>query len=267
MPEIPQIINADVSGFLALAAGFEKEGCREINLNAACPDPAIRRKGRGAALVDHPEELRRLLDRVIPQLGVPLSLKIRLPAGGWQGLAELLREYPLRRVILHPRKADQGYRGRPDHAAFWSFMDDLELPIAYSGDIFHSDDVRPWGLLSKNGTDRGKLEGVLLGRGAVANPFLAGEIDGTAPADQGKLETFWNFYYDLKQEIGGGRKQGLDRFKGWWAFWSRSLEGGHRFLKDLVRCQDWEEAESLTRVFRQTLKGWRGLPRGYRWEH
>ncbi len=271
--EVPQILNGDSKGFTALAHRFEEAGCTEVNLNAACPNRAVRRKGRGAALAENPDRLKGLLDRVLPRMRVPLSVKLRLPAGYPDGLIQALKSYPLERIILHPRTPEQGYAGRPLHSAFFRFAAALGRPVDYSGDLFHPrDSARLSAAAEREARQRGVcpsslLSGrILLGRGAVANPFLAYDIAGKPRGEKEKLEAFWNFYYDLKTAAGGDGAKSLDRFKGLWAYWARSLRGGWNFHHDFVRSANWQEAELKTREFRKSLDGWQGLPGGYCWE-
>ena len=120
----------------------------------------------------YPAEVEALLKELVhyPELG--FSVKMRLGwecADEWRPLLPLLNAAPLRRIVLHPRIGKQQYKGEVDLAAFTAFYEECVHPLVYNGDLLTVEDIR------KVDEEFPRLEGVMLGRGLLANPALAWE--------------------------------------------------------------------------------------------
>lgn len=73
-------------------------------------------------------------------------------------------------VALHPRTASQGFRGSADWSIIAKLKQHLSIPLIGNGDIITAaDGLR---MLEETGCDA-----VMVGRGAMANPFILSEID------------------------------------------------------------------------------------------
>ncbi len=85
-----------------------------------------------------PELVDALLEKMIPRIPVPLSVKIRLGRKNKEEIHDLIRvlnRHPLDHVILHPRTGIQMYRGDADLDAFEAAMTACVHPFVYNGDI------------------------------------------------------------------------------------------------------------------------------------
>ena len=137
-----------------------------------CPFPLMTGKHKGSGILPYPAEVEALLKELVhyPELG--FSVKMRLGwecADEWRPLLPLLNAAPLRRIVLHPRIGKQQYKGEVDLAAFTAFYEECVHPLVYNGDLLTVEDIR------KVDEEFPRLEGVMLGRGLLANPALAWE--------------------------------------------------------------------------------------------
>lgn len=169
---IPQLIASTPAELERLAGLFIEKGYKEADINMGCPFPLMTGKHKGSGILPYPAEVEALLKELVhyPELG--FSVKMRLGwecADEWRPLLPLLNAAPLRRIVLHPRIGKQQYKGEVDLAAFTAFYEECAHPLVYNGDLLTVEDIR------KVDEEFPRLEGVMLGRGLLANPALAWE--------------------------------------------------------------------------------------------
>lgn len=172
-------------------------GVKEFNLNMGCPAPAIRKKGRGSGLLEDPDTTSRLLDKIIPNVPGDFTVKIRTgieDSSLLPSVIELLNDYPLKEVIIHPRYALQLYNGIPDMDAFDYGYKNSKNPVSYNGDLYSVDD---YNLIVEKYPE---LSSIMIGRGLLRDPFLPSSIKrGSEPTDQERREKLLLFIEDLKK--------------------------------------------------------------------
>ena len=93
---------------------------------------------------------------------------------------ELLNDYPLKHVIIHPRNADQRYSGTVDLDAFEDMYAASRHNIVYNGDIFSVEGFNSLQLRFPS------INEWMIGRGALRDPFLAATIKGHVFSDAEK---------------------------------------------------------------------------------
>lgn len=173
LPVIPQVLSNSADDFLFLANKIFDLGFTEINWNLGCPSPTVVNKKRGSGLLPFPEVIDRFLDHVVPRMTGGLSIKLRLGryhAHETDALWPIFNQYPLTELILHPRLGAQLYLGCVDLEAFASALPRIRHRVVYNGDIKTVDDFIN---LHKRFTG---IDSWMIGRGLLANPFLAAEI-------------------------------------------------------------------------------------------
>lgn len=134
----PQFISKDPSALRECLERIKGAGYATADLNAGCPFPMVRNKGRGSGLLKTPETLRRLLSVGCETMGPGrFSLKTRLGVdtpGELLALMPLINEFPLRFLAVHARTARQMYEGDCDLAAFRKVAAASKVPVVYNGD-------------------------------------------------------------------------------------------------------------------------------------
>lgn len=138
IPVVPQILGREVEEFVALANRLYDIGYKEVNWNIGCPVRRVAGKHRGSGILPYPEEVRQVLDAVVPRLKPCLSVKMRI---GYRSkdeifaLVPILNDYPLLSVTIHPRIGKQAYTGVPDMETFSQVLPLIKHPVIYNGDI------------------------------------------------------------------------------------------------------------------------------------
>lgn len=144
-----------------------------IDINMGCPVRKVLRTGAGAALLGDPDRavaVAAAVVRVASQGGIPVTVKLRsgLKAGEQTAVAlgRRLEEVGVQALTVHPRAAEQHYRGPADHTLTAAVVQKVGIPVVASGDIRSVSDA-----LAVH--ERTGVEAVMLARGVAGNPWLA----------------------------------------------------------------------------------------------
>jgi len=178
VPLVVQLIGHGVAPLTRAAEEVVGEGAVHLNLNLGCPYGRHTTGLTGGEMLRTPEVLPELLAslrRVVPG---SLSVKMR---GGYDDPRQVLSLLPVFEgcgvdfLILHPRTVVQKYTGHADHAITAEVAAATALPLIANGDILTAADG--WRI-----RERCKVAGLMLGRGAIADPLLFERLRGNAPA-------------------------------------------------------------------------------------
>ena len=184
---VPQVLTKDASHFLWAAQALFDMGYSEVNLNAGCPSGTVTAKGKGAGLLQRPQELAWFLDEIFAYAPVRVSVKTRIGFSSpdeFGALLELYNRYPVHELIIHPRTRSEMYRGTPHREVIADALAQTKLPIVYNGDLFTAADCRALEAMYPG------VRALMLGRGLIANPALAREYAGGAPLEKDELRAF-----------------------------------------------------------------------------
>ena len=247
IPLVPQILGNDAPSFVATVKVIAGFGYGEVSWNLGCPYPMVAKKVRGSGLLPHPDRIARFLDAVCPSLPIPLSVKVRL---GLHDRDEILRlmplfnGYPLKEVIIHARLGVQMYKGEVDLEGFERAAALSGHPVAYNGDIADTAGFQ---------TLRERFPAVdawMIGRGALADPFLAGRIVGNPPcADPlGEVAAFHDDLYAAYREVLSGPGHALDKMKEVWSYLGPSVGGAEAELAAISRSKTFSPYEAAARA-------------------
>jgi tRNA-dihydrouridine synthase len=235
MPLVPQIIGNDPEDFISLARRLFDLGYPIVNWNLGCPFPMVAKKQRGSGLLPYPEKIAAFLEKTIAAIPNRMSIKARLgrkQADEILKLMPIFNQYPLKEIVIHPRIAKQMYTGKPDLETFEKCLKLSAHPIVYNGDI---NDLETFKELAERFES---VDGWMIGRGAVVNPFLPAIIKSGQDDFSDKVEKFRKFYEDLFEQYQGvlsGPGHLLARMKGFWTYFSRSFKDGHKICKKIHR--------------------------------
>ncbi|MFZ5797217.1 MAG: tRNA dihydrouridine synthase [Desulfobulbaceae bacterium] len=178
VPLIVQLIGGDPEAMLAAARAVQELGAAHLNINLGCPYGRMARKVAGGTLLGEPEQLATLLKLLRPAIRGSFSVKARSGVddpGQLPRLVELFEECGVDFLIVHPRTVRQRYNGPADHRVTAEVVRRTRLPVIANGDIFTEEDGRR--VRAQTGA-----AGLMLGRGAIADPFLFRRLRSDYPA-------------------------------------------------------------------------------------
>ncbi|MBQ8957453.1 MAG: tRNA-dihydrouridine synthase family protein [Bacteroidales bacterium] len=281
----PQILSTDAEEILRFAKQCEQLGYKEINLNMGCPFPRVANKKRGCGLLPYPDMVSVMFERIFDQIGdMKFSVKCRLgycSPDEIEAIIPIFNRFPLSELIIHPRIGKQLYKGEADVERFAALIPYINAPLVYNGDIFSVDEferilgviessslvrwrvkpaMTPIGTMSPRDVIAGAdpqspalINQFMLGRGILANPFLAEQIkNGVADARgaslQEKNERLHNYVLDLYEDRlrhAGGSPKVLGRMKELWSYLMNDFEEPQavwRKIKKINALKEYEDA-------------------------
>ncbi|MBD3378848.1 MAG: tRNA dihydrouridine synthase DusB [Candidatus Omnitrophica bacterium] len=179
-----QLVGRDEDKFSRVAAYCVEKGYRVIDINAGCPARKVVSPGKGVSLMRAPAVLSRIVRRLVRELGVPVTVKMR---SGWNEeeknymeVAEAVQDAGASAVCVHARTKEQMYKGRADHRITAEMKRNLRIPVFASGNLMSPRDVKD--VLDLTGCD-----GVFIARGCLGRPWIFSQTNrmlrGMEPID------------------------------------------------------------------------------------
>lgn len=173
--EAVQIFGKDVDKMVHSAKYItEKLGVKHIDVNAGCPVNKIIKNGYGAALLEDPEHIKKILSEIRENIAdeVSLSLKTRV---GYKGIKQhkivgkIAEETGCKHITIHGRTREQMYSGKADWDLIKEVKESVDIEVIGNGDIFTAEDA--YEKVKYSGVD-----GIMLARGICGNPWLIQQI-------------------------------------------------------------------------------------------
>ena len=249
---VPQVLTKNAEDFAWTVRELYDLGYREVNLNLGCPSPTVTTKGRGAAFLGRPGELREfflqsfeLIGKDTPDMAV--SVKTRLGTEDPDEIHDLIRlynEFPICEVIVHARTLREMYEGEAHADVFASILSESVHPLVYNGSVFFSEEA------VRLEEEFGGASAVMIGRGLLRNPALVREIRRGKRLQMSELQSFHNDLFEAYREVLPGPKPVLARMKELWWYMRMIFEDREYVLKKIRRAKTPADMEIVSeRIF------------------
>lgn len=242
---IPQILTNNPDTFLTIAATLKDLGYDEVNLNLGCPSGTMVAKNRGAGQLKDPDKLKEFLDTIYASSPVKISIKTRIgmySVGEWEDILNVYREFPVSKLIIHPRLQREFYEGTVHFDTYEKAMETVNFPVMYNGDIRCIDHIS--NVLNKCP----ETSGIMIGRGLLANPSFARLIkEGECNTDLSVFKAFHNEILDSYTEYMSGDKPVLFRMKELWTYMHTFVDLSDKQMKQIRKCNSVSEYKSIVR--------------------
>ncbi len=215
VPLVVQLIGHNAEALADAAVRVQEVGCQHLNLNLGCPYGRMTTGATGGELLRDPGKLVELLTSLRQAISGSFSVKCRSGYDDPQQIFQLLPIYEecrLDYLILHPRTVEQKYAGRADHELTAEVVQRTALPVIANGDI--NDAETGQRLLAETG-----VAGLMLGRGALADPLLFRRVRGELPTQvdevqrRQELSRYLSVLLPLYLERFCGERQALMKLK------------------------------------------------------
>ncbi len=191
-----QMLTNNAELFIVTAHRMKDFGYKEVNLNLGCPSGTVVSKGKGSGFLSFPEKLDAFLDEIYNSLadtGLDISVKTRLgryEPDEFYELLDIYNKYPVSELIIHPRVQKDMYKNKPRMEFFDYAVRHSKNRLVYNGDICTVEDYEK---IINTYPDVGA---VMLGRGLISNPGLAGQISDGKQLDKNTLREFYDALVD-----------------------------------------------------------------------
>ena len=168
IPLVAQLIGHGTEALVHAAQIAQKHGAVHLNLNLGCPYGRMTTGLTGGGILQRPELLLELIPALRSAISGSFSVKLRSGYADPQQIFTLLPLFESAGVdflVLHPRTVVQEYAGFADHTITTRVVRETRIPVIANGDVRTTEEgIR---VLEKTGA-----AGLMLGRGAIADPLL-----------------------------------------------------------------------------------------------
>ncbi len=172
-PICMQLYGADGEIMAEAAKWAQAHGATTIDINMGCPVDKVTKKNGGSTLLCDPRNTVKLAKMVVDAVDVPVTAKIRL---GWDEtqiitdtLPTALADVGIAAVTVHGRTTEMKFRGNARLDGIAQVVESVkrrhDIPVIGNGDVKTPEDAKR--MIDVTGCD-----GVMIGRGALGNPWL-----------------------------------------------------------------------------------------------
>lgn len=245
-----QLLLSGVAEVRPAINALHRLGADAIDLNMGCPAPAVSRVGAGAKLMEHPDEVRRIVAEARCLTGLPLTAKIRLgnelDEGKLRAFCTMLEGEGIDLISVHARLNHESFARAPRWEWVGKIKQWVTIPVIVNGGIFSVEDAR--NCLQATGAD-----GLMLGRGAVIRPWLFAEIAREiygCPVEKPVvvLPELYQRFIDLLTELYLPERR-LGRLKEFTHYFARNYQFGHLLASKVQSSLSVEEAHERAADF------------------
>jgi nifR3 family TIM-barrel protein len=170
-----QIFGNEISSMRQATEICAKEKPEFIDINYGCPVKKVANKGAGAGILRDIPKMISMTKEIVRSTNIPVTVKTRL---GWDEnskyiveVAERLQDVGIKAISIHGRTRKQMYKGEAD----WTLIGEVKnnpkmiIPVFGNGDVDTPEKVQ-------SVKERYGVDGVMIGRGAIGNPWIFKEI-------------------------------------------------------------------------------------------
>ena len=174
-PVAVQLFGSEVDSMVKAAKYLDKHTTADIiDINMGCPAPKITKNMAGSKILQNSELLFDILKSVVEACDKPVTVKMRL---GWDensiNIVEnaiLAEKAGVAAIFIHGRTTKQFYSG----TANWEYIKEVKkhvkIPVIGNGDIDSPEKA-------KKLMEYSNVDGVMVGRAALGNPFIIKSIE------------------------------------------------------------------------------------------
>ena len=176
VPLVVQLVGHGRDALVSASLAAQSAGAVHLNLNMGCPYGRMTSGLTGGGMLKRPEDLAEVIPALRDSVKGSFSVKLRAGYEDPEQVFSLLTLFESAGVdflVLHPRTVAQEYRGVADHGITARVVAETRLPVIANGDIRTA--VNGEAVLQQTAA-----AGLMLGRGAIADPLLFLRLRGAA---------------------------------------------------------------------------------------
>jgi len=184
-PVVAQMIGNDIPALVRTAKLLQQFPVAAIDLNLGCPAPIVYRKCAGGGLLREPRKIDAILGALRDAVAVPFTVKTRIGFAAPEEFESLLNVFAKHKIDLltvHARTVEQMYRPGVRYDLIAQAAQMLKCPVLANGNVYNATQAKR--LLKETG-----VRGLMIGRGAIRNPWLFKQIRAELSGESLRLPT------------------------------------------------------------------------------
>src|SRR5882757_2070926 len=258
-PFAAQIFGGQPERMRMAAEMAEEVGADILDINCGCPAPKVVKHGGGSGLLKDYPRLETILTEIKKAIKIPMTVKIR--AGYFDHTinavetAKLAEDCGAEHIALHGRTKEQGYRGLANWDLVKQIKEVVKVPVSGSGDV--TTIAGAFDRFRETGCD-----GVLIGRGAMANPWIFRQIEDAMhgrqifqPSLEEKRAVLLEYFDMLREDM--PQLAAIGRMKQLAGQFTRGLQGGALFRTALYHSHSVPEILDRISEYFETISAGR----------
>ena len=254
-PFAVQIFGGEVSRMALGAEMAEEIGADILDVNCGCPAPKVVKKGGGSGLLKDLPNLETILKEIKKSISIPLTLKIRT---GFTDatinaveVAKMAEQCGVEHLQIHGRTREQGYKGEANWSIIKAVKEAVSIPVSGNGDVTTIK-------FALEKFDETNCDGILIGRGAMQNPWIFRQINDVIegrkpfqPSFADKQAVLLEFFELLREDM--PELPALGKMKQLAGQFTKGLVGGAQFRQTLYHSHSPQEILDNIGIYFQTL--------------
>ena len=216
-----------------------------IDYNMGCPAPHVTKQMAGGALLQETNLTQQIFSTLVSAVRKPVTLKIRLGVTDasrylFKDIAQIAEDEGIEMITLHPRTVNQGYSGNADWKMIKELKEISKIPIVGNGDITTPEDA-------KTMIDETNCDYVMIGRGAMGNPFLFEQINDylkTGTYNQYSFKDKLNLFFEYLH-LSEQYKIKFANIKGQAMRFTKGMNGGSKLRSKITMSNNTIELEKI----------------------
>jgi tRNA-dihydrouridine synthase len=171
-PIVAQMIGNDIPALVRTAKELQQMPVAAIELNLGCPAPVVYKKCAGGGLLREPRRVDAILSALRDAVGIKFTVKTRIGFDSPAVFDELLpifARHSLDLLTVHARTVTQRYRLPVRYDLIRTAVAAMPCPVIANGHVYSAGQALE--VLAQT-----KARGLMIGRGAIRNPWLFEQI-------------------------------------------------------------------------------------------
>ena len=180
IPVIAQMIGNDIPALVRTARELQQYPVAAIDLNLGCPAPIVYRKCAGGGLLREPDRIDAILGALREAVTIPFTVKTRIgfeSPDEFDALLAVFARHPIDLLTVHARTVKQMYRPGVRYDLIARAARELKCPVFANGNVFSAAQAKA--IVGDTGA-----HGLMIGRGAIRNPWLFDQIRAELRGDR-----------------------------------------------------------------------------------
>lgn len=244
-PVVVQLVGNDENLFAESAKLVEELGAYSIDINMGCPVKKIVNNRSGSALMKDPLQAAKIIESTVKATPLKVSVKFRR---GWDHssvnaveFAKICEESGASYITIHGRTRSDFYSGEADWDTIAAVKQAVKIPVIGNGDVTSPEKA-------KQMFDYTKVDGVMVGRAALGNPWLVSQIhdyinEGIAPRNISVAETKAALLTHIKElKAYYGDKMAVAISRKYVCWYSKNLYEAKKFRETYTKINDFDDA-------------------------
>lgn len=230
-----QIFGSEIEA-MSYASKYVSNIADVVDINMGCPAPKVTKNGDGSSLLKNLDHAGEIIDAVVKNSAVPVSLKIRI---GWDKenivateIAKIAERIGVSMITVHGRTRSEFYSGKSDLEVIAKVKNSVKIPVIGNGDIVDEESA-------ENMFKKTNVDGIMIGRGAIGNPWIfervkyylktGNKLPNMSLNEKRKITTE-HFLLELQEK---GEYTGIREFRKHLAYYSKGLGKASEFRKKI----------------------------------